>query len=115
MPGTFSVNDFIFVNGKNVVVTGKSAVKIWIWKTLQTQRNHYRAYDSSFGNELESLISQVLSKAALESELERYIKESLQINPYVSGITGMSSSINGSQAEFAFTVETIYGEVVVSV
>ena len=110
----FSANDFIFDDGKNVTITGKEAVKVWVWKALQTAKNRYRAY-SSFGNDLESLISQGLTKAALESELERYIKESLQISPYISGISNVSSTVTGSQAEITFTVETIYGKVVVSV
>ncbi|TGE33318.1 DUF2634 domain-containing protein [Desulfosporosinus sp. Sb-LF] len=111
----FVANDFIFVDGKNITVTGKDAVKIWIWKALQTAKNRYRAYTSSFGNDLETLISQGLSKAALGSELERYIKESLQISPYITGIADVSSTIEGSQAQITFTAQTIYGEVVISV
>jgi len=111
----FSTNDFILVDGKSVTVTGKDAVKIWIWKALQTAKNRYKAYSSSFGNDLESLISQGLSKAALGSELERYIKESLLISPYITGVSDVSSSIEGSQAQITFTTRTIYGEVVISV
>ena len=35
----FINDDFILVDGKNVIVTGKDAVKVWIWKALQTQKN----------------------------------------------------------------------------
>ncbi|KLU64010.1 hypothetical protein DEAC_c40040 [Desulfosporosinus acididurans] len=108
-------NDFLLVDGKNVVVTGQDAVKVWIWKALQTPKNRYKAYSGSFGNDLESLIATGFSPAALSSEVERYLKESLLINPYITGIADISLSTDGSKANVSFTATTIYGEVSLSV
>jgi len=107
----FINDDFILVDGKNVIVTGKDAVKVWIWKALQTQKNVYKAYSQSFGNGLETLISQGLSDAALKSEIERYLKESLLVNPYITGISDISIIVEGSKTDVSFTTTTIYGEV----
>ena len=40
----FTSNDFLLVDGKNTIVTGKEAVKVWLWKALQTPRYRYLAY-----------------------------------------------------------------------
>ena len=49
-------DDFLFTNGRNTVVTGVEAVKVWAWKALQTPKGRYKAYSWNFGNELEALI-----------------------------------------------------------
>ena len=111
----FENNDFRLVDGKNVIVTGKEAVKVWIWKALHTPKNRYKAYTEKYGNELESPINQGLSTGALRSELERYLKESLLLNPCITGIKTIDISIDGSKTDVSFTAATIYGDVVVSV
>jgi len=111
----FDNNDFLLVDGKNVIKTGKEAVKVWIWKSLQTQKSRYRAYTKSFGNELESLIAQGLSSGALKAELERYLKESLLINSYVTGIKNIDIGVDGSKTSVTFTATTTYGDVIISV
>lgn len=108
-------NDFLLIDGKNVILTGKDAVKVWIWKALHTPKNRYKAYSSNFGHDLETLVSQGLSSAALSSEIERYLKESLLINPYITRISGISLSMEGSKASVSFTVTTIYGDVSINV
>ena len=51
------VNDrFIYENGSHKVVAENEALKVWIYKTLKTERWRYRAYDNSYGIELEQFI-----------------------------------------------------------
>ncbi|WP_407312034.1 DUF2634 domain-containing protein [Desulfosporosinus sp. SB140] len=111
----FTNNQFLLIDGKSVFVTGRDAVKIWAWKALQTPKGVYKAYSLNFGNELESLINQSLSKAAMSSEVERYLKESLLVNPYITGISNITLSVEGSKTSVSFTASTIYGEVTVVV
>ena len=111
----FGTNDFWLVDGKNVIVTSKEAVKVWIWKVLHTPKNRYKAYTGKYGNELETLINQGLSTGALRSELERYLKESLLINSYITGIRNIDISIDGSKTDVSFTATTVYGEVIINV
>jgi len=47
--------------------------------------------------------------------LERYLKESLLINPYITGISNTYISVEGSKTDVSFIATTIYGEVVISV
>jgi len=111
----YDLNDFLLVDGKNVIVTGKEAVKVWIWKALHTPKNRYRAYTKTYGNELETLVNSGLSTGALRSELERYLKESLLINAYITGIKSIEISIDGSKTDVSFTATTVYGDVIISV
>ena len=111
----FKENDFLLVDGKNVIITGNEAVKIWIWKVMQTKKNRFKAYSDSYGNELESLINLGLSTGALRSELERYLKETLLVNAYVIGISNIVLNMDGSMMSINFTATTVYGEVSVSV
>jgi hypothetical protein len=111
----FEKNDFLIIySGKNVIVTGKEAVKVWIWKVLHTKKKRYQAYTDKYGNELESLINCGLSNEALRSELARYLKESLMVNAYVTGVKDIVISLDGSLATISFTATTVYGEVVIT-
>jgi len=111
----FDLHDFKIIDGRTVVVTGKEAVKVWIWKALKTKKNRYRAYTETYGNELESLINQTLSRGASRSEIERYLKEALLINPYITGVKNIKVEIDGSRTDVSFTTLTIYGEVSINV
>ncbi|SHH15026.1 DUF2634 domain-containing protein [Desulfosporosinus lacus] len=111
----FENNDFLLVDGKNAIVTGKEAIKVWVWKALQTKKYRYRAYTSKYGHELDSLINQGFSTGALKAELERYLKESLLVNVYITGVKTIDITIDGSKTDVSFTVTTVYGEVSVSV
>ena len=46
----------IFRRGEPVTVTGREAVKVWIWKALHTTRYRYEIYSWAYGNEFESLL-----------------------------------------------------------
>jgi len=108
-------DDFLLTNGKNTLVTGIDAVKVWVWKALHTPRYRYLAYSWNYGNEFEDLINKGYSSEVLKSEIERCLKDSLLINSYITGIQDIIISIDGSKASIDFTIVTIYGEASISV
>jgi hypothetical protein len=111
----FENNNFILKDGKFIIVEGTEAIKIWVWKSLNAKRFKYLAYSWDYGHELEDLIGQGLSREALSSEVERYLNECLEINPYISDVTDIAFDIDGSKVSISFKVITIYGEVDISV
>ena len=111
----YNNNDFLLKDGKFQIVTGLEAIKVWIWKALQIQRYGYLSYSWNYGNELEKLVGQNLSANVMQSEVQRYIEESLCINPYIQGITNISITQDGSKLNIIFTTITLYGEVDISV
>lgn len=108
-------NDFIYLNGKTLIVEGAEAIKVWVYKTLKTPRYKYMAYTWDYGHELEILIGQKYSKEFVRSEVERNLKDCLLINPYINDLSNINSSIEKNKLLIGFTVNTIYGEVKISV
>lgn len=105
----------IYENGKNKIVEGKEALKIWIWKVLQTSKGKYEAYSNNYGNEFENIIGKNYSKALTESELRRLTEECLVKNKFIKGISNFCATIEGSKVTINVAVKTVYGEVNVDV
>lgn len=101
----------IFRKGEPVVVTGKEAVKVWIWKALYTARYRFEIYSRDYGSEFEALIGQAYTPMLKEAEAPRYLTECLLINPYITAVKNISVSFDAGRLTVAGTAETIYGEV----
>lgn len=101
----------IWRRGEPVIVTGKEAVKVWIWKALHTPRFRYEIYTWAYGSEFESLIGQAYTPTLKEAEAPRYLRECLTINPYIKSVTNISVGFSGSRLAVAGQANTVYGEV----
>ncbi|MCB2300939.1 DUF2634 domain-containing protein [Clostridium tagluense] len=111
----FERNKFILEKGNNKIVTGAEAIKVWIYKTLNTSRYKYGAYSWDYGHELEELISLGLSREALFCEVQRYLNECLKVNPYIKAINNIDLKLDGSKLSINFLVDTMYSEVRINV
>ena len=98
-----------------MILEGAQAIKTWIWKALVTVRARYEIYSWDFGNELEELIGQPFTEELKRAEAARYVREALEINPYITGVSSVSADFSGGTLSLAATVETIYGEVQIHV
>ena len=101
----------IFQDGVPKEVTGKEAVKVWIWKALHAPRYRYDVYTWDYGNELESLIGSGLSEELQRSEAIRYVKEALSISPYIEKVEQIEITMEGDKLKLDCRVTTVYGEV----
>ena len=98
------------------IVEGNEAIKIWLYKALQTPRYQYEIYSWDYGSELMDLIGKAYTKGLTQSEASRYIKEALLINPYILDVNVVSTSFDGDVLSAYVRVKTIYdGEVIVNV
>ncbi|WP_291578666.1 DUF2634 domain-containing protein [Clostridium sp. UBA6640] len=111
----FQKNEFILKDGKFVVVEGIEALNIWIRKALITERYRYLAYTTDYGSEIESLVGKNYSKELTKSEIKRFLKEALEINPHIKGISDIDVLSYKDKITVNFKVETDLGEVKVSV
>lgn len=111
----FETGKPLFSGGKPLVVTGKEAVRVWIWKALMTARARYDVYSWDYGSEVESLIGQGFTAAVKQSEGVRYVREALLINPYIRAVRQVDVRFQGDDLTISCEVETIYGEVRVHV
>lgn len=101
----------IFRRGEPVIVTGKEAVKVWIYKALLTARYRYEIYTWDYGSEFESLIGQAYTPTLKEAEAPRYLKECLLINPYITAVKKIAVTFDAGKLTVSGVAETIYGEV----
>lgn len=76
-------------DGQHVIVTENEALKVWIYKTLKTERFRYVAYHDSYGIELEKYIGNSNIKNVGEM-IKTDIREGLLVNPYIVSIDNMT-------------------------
>ena len=107
----FENNVPLFRQGEPVVVTGREAVKVWIWKALYTVRYRHEIYSWDYGSEFERLIGQTYTPELKEAEAPRFLRECLMINPYITAVTDITAQFEGSRLTVDARVNTIYGEV----
>ena len=102
-------------NNEFVIVEGNEAIKVWIYKAIKTARYQYPIYSWDYGCEISSLIGQNYTKGLTKSEAERYIKEAILINPYVTDVKIIDINFSEDILSVSIQVDTIYGEVNVNV
>lgn len=107
----FEKNEFKLKDGKPYIVEGIEALKIWIYKVLNTQRYRYLAYTWDYGVEIEDLIGKPYTQEFKESEFKNMIEEALKINPYISGIKNIELSLTNDKVTANFDVVTTLGVV----
>lgn len=112
----FNCGAFLYTeDGKNIILEKNEAIKVWIWKALQVNRNRYSIYSDNYGNEFEELIGKGYSKELIDSEMIRLVEECLLINRYIKSVENVTTTFEGSKVIVVVKVKTVYGEVEVSV
>lgn len=107
----FEKGEPVFRGGEPVVVEGAEAIRTWVWKALVTERARYEIYSWDFGSEVESLIGQPYTDELKRAEAVRYVREALEINPYITEVTAASVDFDNGVLTIDVTVDTVYGEV----
>lgn len=111
----FEKNDFILQDGKFVVLEGKEALKIWIYKAIKTSRYKYLAYSWEYGSEFEDIQGGTFDNEAIESECRRMLEECLSTNRYVNSIDSLEVNFTDNILSLNATINTVYGEVDINV
>ena len=105
-------HDFVVKNGKIAVLEGIPALKIWIYKTLLTQRGRYRAYTWDYGNDLDSLIASTsMVRDVLVSEAKRITEEALLMNERIQSLKNFEAWLSDSMLHIRFIAVTDSGEI----
>lgn len=96
------------------IVTGKEALKVWIWNCLHTERFRYAIYSWQYGVEYEQYIGQTVENEFLIADAQTETEEALTVNPYITGISDFEISFTGSKLNISFTAETTLGDLEVN-
>ena len=111
MVWNFEKNQFIRdKEGNFKFVDGKEGLKVWIRKAILVERYRYQAYFDDYGAELEHFIGRSPNDGGTSSEVFRYIKEALLVNPYIRSVTDVSVDQKGKKIIMTVGVDTVYGE-----
>ena len=102
-------------NGQMILLEGDEALKVWIIKTLRTERYRHLAYSWRYGLSMYKLINKVMAVGERRSELRRYITESLMANPYIKAVKSIEfvETNHGRNLEINILINTIYGEIAI--
>lgn len=108
----FTKDDFIYRrDGSHEIVTGKEAIKVWVLHVLRCEQYRYLAYFDDYGIELEKFIGTGPNDGQRSSELFRYVKEGLMVNPYITDVTALQVTQEHKKITMVIHLETVYGEV----
>ena len=109
--------DFDFVKGvlTGKKVEGKDALKVWIYKAIKTKRYIHDVYTWDYGNDIEEIIGQGYDKGFIDSEVERRIKDCLMVNEKIKSCHDFNIELSNDHLTVNFKVESVYGEVNISV
>lgn len=92
-------------------VTGRDAIRAWVWKALMTERFRYALYSWNYGSELDRYVGKALTQEYLNTDVRLALEDCLLINEEIKGIRDYSARMDGDTLHISFTVETDYGDV----
>ena len=101
----------IFRRGEPVTVTGKEAVKVWIWNAIHTERYRHEIYSWAYGSEFHGLVGQVYTPNLKTAEAPRYLRECLLINPYITAVNNITVEFADARLSVSGAAMTVYGGV----
>lgn len=110
----FETGEPLIKDDEIIVLEGKEALKVWVWKTLKTERNKYKIYSDSYGNDLKENIGLVYDETTRRAIIQNEIIECLMVNPYITSVNDFIVELDEERRHpvFNFTVSTIYGEII---
>lgn len=107
----FLHNRLLRNGGKTYFVEKDEALKVWIYKALNTKRFVWPAYTHAYGTELGQVVGENNHPMVIDSEIKRYITETLMVNPYIQELSDFTYEHSGSRVHVSFIVTSIYGRI----
>jgi len=91
-------------------IDDKEAIRQYIRKALMTSRNRYLIYDDTYGEDLRDLIGQNLSKALMDVEIPRVVREAIEGDDRIEEVSDVNvTQYNSDSILIEVTVITTTG------
>lgn len=97
-------------NGLPYLVSGNEALKIWLFWAVITERYRWKANSNDYGTEIDRMIGINASQAIKSSELERTIREAIEICQYVKSIKNLDLTLEDGVVVVDVTLKSVYQE-----
>ena len=104
-------HEFVIRNGQVCILEGAPALKIWIYKTLLSQRGRYQAYTWNYGNDLDSLVGAAMTRDVISSEAKRITEEALYTNKHILNLKDFTAVLEDNQLKITFVAVTDSGDI----
>lgn len=107
----FETGEILTENGEIIILEGKEALNVWIWKALKTERNRFKAYSNNFGSDIYKEIGYVYDRVVEEQLIINEIIDTLLVNPYITNAYNfeITYSDDNLTLNINFKVDSIYG------
>jgi len=98
-------------NGRlGTFIDEEEAIRQYIRKALMTSRNRYLIYDEAYGEDLRDLIGQNLSKALMDVEIPRVVREAIEGDDRIEEVSDVNvTQYNSDSILIEVTVLTTTG------
>jgi xkdS protein len=104
----FDFNEKKMIDG---TVEKKSAVKIWIYNTLKTERYRWEIYSWQYGASLEQYIGKSYSDAYINDSVKKEVTEALKVNTNITDVKEFKAyMLDDTTLHMEFYVVTKWGE-----
>lgn len=100
-------------NGNNLIeLSGKEALKVWIFKALKTKRNFYGIHSDSYGNNLDVHIGTIYQESIKNALIISEIKDCLLVNPYILDCYNFELNYNSddNSLKASFNIYHLWGK-----
>ena len=107
----FETGEILTENGEIIILEGKEALNVWIWKALKTERNRFKAYSNNFGSDIYKEIGYVYDRVVKEQLIINEIIDTLLVNPYITNVYDFEITYSDDDLtlNINFKVDSIYG------
>lgn len=93
------------------LVSGREAIKAWIWKALMTERFRYAIYSWNYGSEVDSYIGRYLTEEYRKTDIRLALEDALLINENITEIQNYKAEVKKDALYLSFTAVTKFGEI----
>lgn len=101
----FEKDEPIIKNNMFVIVSGIEALKVWIYKTIKTNRFKYLIYSNAHGTFIKSFIGKVLT-SKIKRDLRKEIIEALFMNNYIESVSIIEFRLDYNKLFLSLKIET---------
>ena len=107
----FETGEILTENGEIIILEGKEALNVWIWKALKTERNRFKAYSNNFGSDIYKEIGYVYDRVVKEQLIINEIIDTLLVNSYITNAYNFEITYSDDDLtlNINFKVDSIYG------
>lgn len=110
----FEAGEFILIDGKLKEIDGKQALKVWINKIIDTDKDKFDIYkidSENYGLSLKEHLHNSKHSGLVYANIQNELETMLTTHPDIYGLNNFEFTRNKRTLTVNFTINTAYGEI----